>query len=190
MGHHAFVISTHEQEIVAVESAFGQLLDGLADVSDALVRGPSYLPGWTRGHILTHLARNADGNRNIVEGALHGEERQQYPGGSSQRAGEVEAGASRNAAKQMADLVQSQRELVAAWRLLTPEQWSSTGVWLIAGRRMIDVGLRARRREVLVHLIDLDVGVSPSDLPADFLDEQRVWLAEHRTVETWPDAPW
>ena len=37
---------------------------------------------------------------------------------------------------------------------------------------------------------DLDMGVGPSDLPAAFIDEQRVWLAEHRTVETWPDAPW
>jgi len=29
--------------------------------TDADVRAPSLLPGWTRGHVLSHIARNADG---------------------------------------------------------------------------------------------------------------------------------
>jgi hypothetical protein len=37
-----------------------------------------------------------------------------------------------------------------------------------------------RRRELLVHLVDLDVGVAPRDLPADFLDDDAAWLAQHR----------
>jgi maleylpyruvate isomerase len=182
--------SLHEPEIVAVESAFDRLLGSLTGATDAMVRELSLLPGWTRGHVLTHLARNADGNRNMVEGALHGEEREQYPGGASERAGEIEAGASRNVDELIVDLVESQRSLVAAWRMLTPEQWSSTGVWLNAGRQTIDASLGSRRREVLVHVVDLDVGVRPTDLPADFLDDEHAWLAEHRTVETWPDASW
>jgi maleylpyruvate isomerase len=28
---------------------------------EADVRAPSLLPGWTRGHVLSHIARNADG---------------------------------------------------------------------------------------------------------------------------------
>ena len=182
--------SLHEPEIVAVESDFDQLVSSLTGVTDATVREPSYLPGWTRGHVLTHLARNADGNRNMVEGALNGEEREQYPGGADRRTGEIETGASRSAGELISDLVESQHRLVLAWRRLTPEQWSSTGVWLSTGRRPITASLGSRRREVLVHLVDLDVGVHPTQLPADFLEHEHEWLVEHRTVETWPDAPW
>jgi hypothetical protein len=89
-----------------------------------------------------------------------------------------------------ADLVRAQKRLVAAWRALTPELWSRTGVWLSAGRRTIDNGLGARRRELLVHLVDLDLGVRPVDLPPDFLAEVRTWRVEHRTIQTWPDARW
>ena len=42
----------------------------------------SRLPGWSRGHLLSHLARNADGVRGMVEGAIVGEEREQYPHGA------------------------------------------------------------------------------------------------------------
>jgi maleylpyruvate isomerase len=182
--------SDHEPAIVAVEAAFDLLLDAVGDITMSKLRAPSLLPGWTRAHVITHLARNADGNRNIVEGALNGEEREQYPGGAEQRAREIEAGTLRSADELISDLVETQSRLVACWRALAPEQWSRTGVWLAAGRRTIDAGLKARRRELLVHLVDLDVGVRPQDLPSDFVAEERIWLAEYRTTQTWPDAPW
>src|SRR3954462_14673049 len=47
----------------------------LAEMTDAQARRPSRLPRWTRGHVVTHLARNADGNRNMIEGVLAGEHR-------------------------------------------------------------------------------------------------------------------
>jgi maleylpyruvate isomerase len=182
--------SVHEAKIIAVESAFAEILDAVVGITDTQVRESSLLPGWTRGHVLSHLARNADGNRNIVEGALYDEEREQYPGGAEQRAADIAEGANKSAPALVADLVEAQKRLVAPWRSLTPEQWSRTGVWLSAGRRTIDNGLRARRRELLVHLVDLNLCVRPADLPPEFVAEQRTWLTEYRTTETWPDAPW
>ena len=40
-----------------------RLLATAGALTGAQVAGPSRLPGWTRGHVLTHLARNADGFR-------------------------------------------------------------------------------------------------------------------------------
>ncbi|MET0910545.1 MAG: maleylpyruvate isomerase N-terminal domain-containing protein, partial [Ilumatobacteraceae bacterium] len=42
---------------------------------------PSLLPGWTRGHVLTHIARNADSFVRLLEAAGRGEVVTQYAGG-------------------------------------------------------------------------------------------------------------
>ena len=43
----------------AIDAATGQLLETAARFTDAEVHEPSLLPNWSRGHVLTHLARNA-----------------------------------------------------------------------------------------------------------------------------------
>jgi maleylpyruvate isomerase len=176
--------------IGAVGRAYDQVSAAIDSLMDDAARGASRLPAWTRGHVLTHLARNADGNRNMVEGAIRGEERQQYPGGADQRTDDIEAGAHRDARALVEDFRSSQQALANAWGRVPDDGWSRYGVWLATGRRPIEAGLRARRRELLVHLVDLDLGVRPVDLPEDFVAEQREWLMECRTKGTWPDAPW
>ena len=66
-------------------AAQAALLDDIADLSDDVARRPSRLPGWTVGHVLTHIARNADSLVWRLEGAARGELRDQYPGGLEQR---------------------------------------------------------------------------------------------------------
>ena len=68
-------------------AAQATLLAAIADLTDEVARGPSRLPGWSVGHVLTHLARNADSVVWRLEGAALGELRDQYPGGLEQRAG-------------------------------------------------------------------------------------------------------
>ena len=53
-----------EAALWAVRDASERVSVTIADLTDDGARGPSRLPGWTRGHVLTHLGRNADGNRN------------------------------------------------------------------------------------------------------------------------------
>ncbi|MFF9641495.1 maleylpyruvate isomerase N-terminal domain-containing protein [Kitasatospora aureofaciens] len=50
-------------ELARIHAATGLLLRTAARLCDADARAPSLLPGWSRGHVLTHLARNADGPR-------------------------------------------------------------------------------------------------------------------------------
>ena len=70
------------------------------------------------------------------------------------------------------------------------DAWERTGVWLVPGRQPMDYSLRSRRRELLVHWVDLGLDATPADLPDDFVEVEGDWLHEHRTTDTWPDAPW
>lgn len=164
----------------AREAEVEALLDGcrrsharLAEVAGALEPGseqkPSELPGWTVGHLLTHLARNADSQTWMAEGALAGEVRHQYPGGMERRNADIEAGAGRPLAALVDDVRESAARLEAAWGRMTPEAWEGSGV-NAAGITMSCPDLVfARVREVEVHLVDLGVGYSPADWPDHYV---------------------
>src|SRR5581483_3104888 len=72
-------------------------------LTDAAARRASPLEGWTVGHILTHLARNADAHRGMVEAAQRGGISPMYPGGATQRDGAIAAGQGRPASELVAD---------------------------------------------------------------------------------------
>jgi maleylpyruvate isomerase len=59
-------------------AATQRLQDTVAGLTDQQAREPSLLPGWSRGHVLTHLARNADSLRNLLIWARTGVETPQY----------------------------------------------------------------------------------------------------------------
>jgi maleylpyruvate isomerase len=179
-----------EAGLTAARDATARADAVLSPMTDAEARKPSRLPGWTRGHIATHLARNADGNRNMIEGVLAGEERAMYPGGEAGREADIEAGANRSAAQLLADFRTSAQALDDAWTLVPDDAWSGTGVTLFAGSVPISTMVLSRCRELLVHLVDLDLGFTPADLPAEYVALDGEWLREQRGVRTWPDAPW
>ena len=91
----------------------------VAALDDAAMLGPSRLPGWTRGHVLTHLARNADALVNLLTWARTGTPTPMYPSVESRNAG-IEAGAARPAAEQRADLEATARRLMETARAMTP----------------------------------------------------------------------
>lgn len=168
-----------DEDLAGVAAAFARLTEATATMTDADARGPSGLPGWTRGHVLTHLARNADGQRRMVEGALRDEVLDQYPGGNGQRAADIEAGADRPIDVLRADVLASQAALDAAWSRVDGEVWGRL-TNARAGARPLRDGALARRREISVHLVDLDVGVDRSGLPAGYLERDAPWLAQFR----------
>jgi maleylpyruvate isomerase len=115
----------------------------------------------------------------MVDGALRDEVLDQYPGGDEQRAADIEAGADRPIGLLQADMLESQAALDAAWSRV------DGGVWdrltnARAGARPLRDGVLARRREVSVHLVDLDVGVEPGMLPGGYLERDAAWVAQFR----------
>ncbi len=166
-------------DLAHVDAAFARLADSVTGMTEGDARGGCRLPGWTRGHVLTHLARNADGQRRMVDGVLRDEVVDQYPGGDQQRRDDIEAGAHRPVAELLADVVDSQRALVDAWSRIPDGSWDRL-TRARAGVRPVRDGVMSRWREILVHLVDLDVGVTPDQLPADYLGRDAAWLAEFR----------
>ena len=161
----------------------------IADLTDDDARGSSRLPGWLRGHVLTHLARNADGNRNMMEGAIVGEVRDMYPDGAEGREAAIDAGADRTARELVDDFTTASAALDDSFSRMPDDGWDRVGVTLAFGPVEMRKIIWSRRRELLVHLVDLDLGVSPADLPDDYLTGDAEWLRENRGPDTWPDAP-
>ena len=52
--------------------------DAAAGLDDARLHEPSRLAGWSRGHVLSHLARNADALVNLLAWARTGVESRMY----------------------------------------------------------------------------------------------------------------
>ena len=152
-------------------AAHATLLADLADLGDCVARRPSRLPGWSVGHVLTHLARNAESVVWRLEGAAAGELRDQYPGGQEQRRADIEAGAGRPAGELVLDV---RRTAAAVDRLLAhlPDAaWdapSRTSKGVVESSR--DAVL-SRWREVVVHHGDL--GLGPVPFPPALVD---AWL--------------
>jgi len=154
---------------LAAQSALGQTLDALLDAEVA--RRPSRLPGWTVGHVLTHLARNADSLVWRLEGAAVGEQRDQYPGGLEQRRADIEAGAGRPAAELRQDVSRTSAAVAGVLATLPLPAWdalsrSSRGI-LEDSRQ----ALFSRWREVVVHHGDL--GLVDVPLPEALVE---AWL--------------
>ena len=168
-----------DDELAAVDRAWEVVDASIAPITDAQARGPSRLPGWTRGHVLTHYARSADGVRGCAESAARGEPAVQYPHGLDGRERDIEAGSGRSAAVLLADATSAHAALRATWRTLPTPAWDVVAE-VPTGQRSIAELVPVRRRELLVHLVDLDLGVEPADLPREYLAADASWLAEFR----------
>ena len=149
----------------------------IAELDDAAVRRATELPGWTVGHLLTHVARNADSHVRRAEAAVLGQTVEQYAGGQRGRDQAIEAGSLRDARTLIADVSDSAERLRLAWRDLPRSAWSVV-TRDVRGRERELRELPARRwQELEVHVVDLGLGVTPLDWSADFV---AFWLPRLR----------
>jgi maleylpyruvate isomerase len=151
-----------------IHRATQRLIQTARALDEAGVAAPSLLPGWTRGHVLTHVARNADGIVNLLTWARTGVRTPQYVS-AEHRAADIEAGAARPIAEQLADIEASAARFAEAVAQVPPEAWSvvvqGTDSQPIEATRVV----WARLREVEVHHVDLAAGYQPSDWPEAFV---------------------
>ncbi|MFJ4852938.1 maleylpyruvate isomerase family mycothiol-dependent enzyme [Streptomyces sp. NPDC088730] len=162
-------MTDHVHDLDALREATTRLLSATEKLDDSELARPSRLPGWSRGHVLAHLSRNADALVNVLQG------RPMYAD-SETRAREIERDAPRPQAEQLADLAESAAGFVAA--AAAPADWSRTvtmrnGVTDSASR----IPFR-RRIEVELHHVDLGVGYELEDLPDEFTAREIDFLAE------------
>lgn len=166
--------------------------DGERAVGTALGRlvpheypGPSLLPGWTRAHVLAHLAGNAEALVNLLTWARTGVETPMYASPEARDA-DIARRAELPPAELEAEVVDAARRLADAVAAMPEQAWDAP-VRTAQGRTVpASAVLGMRAREVWVHAVDLDAGVEFADVPdevlADVVDE--VFAAWERRGET------
>ncbi|MDF9811752.1 maleylpyruvate isomerase family mycothiol-dependent enzyme [Streptomyces sp. SPB162] len=126
----------------------------------------SYLPGWSRAHVVAHVARNAHALVNLLIWARTGVETPMYASGD-QRGREIEEGARRPAEDLRADLLAADGRLAKELAALPDECWAAT-VRTARGREVpVSLVPWMRVREVWVHAVDLNIDTSFDDVPHD-----------------------
>ncbi|GGX54778.1 maleylpyruvate isomerase family mycothiol-dependent enzyme [Streptomyces minutiscleroticus] len=171
-------MTDHARDLESVRRATERLLSAAARLDNAGVTEPSRLPGWTRGHVLAHLSRNADALAEVFAG------RPMYASPEARDA-DIERDAPRPLAAHLADLRESADRLREAEAATA--DWSRTvelrnGVTDVASR----VPFR-RWAEVELHHVDLDAGYELEDLPEEFTDREIAFLAER--FDGHPEVP-
>lgn len=160
-----------EQDIAGAEDAHRRLLAFLGDrAADIDPTAPSRLPGWTVGHVLTHLARNADSIVRVLDAARRGEVVDRYEGGGAGRDRDIERGHARPAGEQLADVEASVARVERAWS--QPSEWEGRSLETNGHEIPVSDLPAARWREVEVHAVDLGVGYEATDWPAEFVRRQ------------------
>jgi maleylpyruvate isomerase len=160
------------EEIEGVRAAHARLHETLAGLDDATARRPSRLPGWTVGHVLTHLARNADSVVRRLAAAAQDRLIEQYEGGDAGRNAAIEAGADRPAEALVADLTGADEAVERLFATLPETVWDRPVL-----RSGPDGGTApaarlaySRWREVEVHHVDLGLGYEPERWPAGLVE--------------------
>jgi maleylpyruvate isomerase len=160
-----------------IAAATDRVLATATGLSDTQVREPSLLPGWSRGHVLTHVARNADGMVNLLRWARTLAETPMYASAES-RAADIEAGAGRPAADLAADVRESAAAFTAEAASMPEDAWTAQ-VRALNGPPFPALGVLERRlSEVEIHHVDVAAGYSPADWPEYFLIEALPRVAE------------
>jgi maleylpyruvate isomerase len=180
-----------DADLDAVRRHTTLLVEHAASLGD--VRAPSLCDGWTRAHVLAHVARNAEAIKRLAQWALDGQPRPMYPGGTRGRDAAIEEGATkggpaspedpRPAGAFVDDLSATaaalEPHLAALGGRLAVEEVEMRGGLMVPARALP----RLRLREVVFHHVDLDDGLSFSDVEPDllhaFLDD-----AAHRLAAT------
>ncbi len=153
------------EEVVRSGARLGATLDGLGD---AEVRAPSLLPGWTRGHVLTHVARSADAYVWLLAVA-RGEAEPGPRAGGAELARAVTDGAGRPAAALAEDVRSALARLVEDARAMPAGAWETPVTALAGWAHPAWYTLYRCWRELETHHVDLGAGYRTADWPAPYV---------------------
>lgn len=168
-------------------TATQRLLGDTISVSDADWRVDSRLPGWTRGHVATHIARQADALARLIQGVRSGSPVPMYAG-ATQRDDEIEAGAGRSGLDLQIDLDTSAGALSDLFETVADESAWDGEVELRGGHRTpLRLLPLARLAEVVLHHVDLDIGMDVDDVDEPTAAWLLEWLAFR--LRNRPDFP-
>jgi maleylpyruvate isomerase len=150
-----------------LDTATQRLIDEARIMTGSDLRAPSLLPGWSRAHVLSHLARGADAMRNLLTGARAGRDRPAYASPQARNA-DIDWGAAAEAKELVDDLVASAMALRTVVLQLPDTAWRYQ-VQMLDSPRFPASQLVARRlAEVELHHCDLGIGYGHDQWSAAF----------------------
>lgn len=159
----------HDSTVNALDDATERLLASVDKMSDDGVSDASRLPGWTKGHVLAHVARNAEAMCNLVAWARSGVETPAYPS-RERRDADIDHDSPRPVAEHRRDIADTARALADDLRALPEDRLDAVHVRTQPGREFPARGIAWRRlREVEIHHLDLNCGYTAAEWPAAFV---------------------
>jgi uncharacterized protein (TIGR03083 family) len=158
-------------QVVGCAASHQRLLQALDGITDEQCRQPSMLGGWSRGHVLSHLANNAYSHVRMFEAASSGEETEQYEGGKPTRDAQIEAWSNLGANELVNHVRASIYALEGAWASATPTTWTGFGIKSHAGGGRVAITdlMLMRWCETEVHHADLNLNYSFENWDATFV---------------------
>ena len=183
--------NTLNEHVSGCAAAHQRLLAALENLTDDDCRQDSLLPNWSRGHVLTHLSRNADSHVNLLQAAVRGDVGEQYAS-AEQRNGDIERGSTRSAEELIMDLRLSIYGLEAAWASANEKAWSGQGRTLRGNVIEMSSLVFLRWREVEIHHADLNLGLGYDDLTPLYVRlelDQQIMLWRSRKPMGMTDLP-
>ena len=138
------------------DAALAGLIDVVRTLPEDAGADPSPLDGWSRGHVLSHVANVGAALARQAEYAARGEKIEPYDGGRAGRDAAIEAGAARTPAEHAATLEASRARLAAAWPAPGDALWSAPVAYRDG---VLAEALLAWWREARIHAVDATAGL-------------------------------
>lgn len=145
------------KEIAAAQAG---LCASVADMTEQGARGASELPGWTRGHVLVHLADASNAFARQARCAADGRIVEMYDGGRPARDRRIEELHDRPVQWLREQLEEGLTALQDAWAALRPDDWARPCGYRDSTLFGTQVGWW---REIELHWVDLGIGRRSED---------------------------
>lgn len=158
-----------------VQQATGRYLQILDSLTEDGSRGPSVLPGWTRAHVVAHVARNGLATATVLDEMRRGNDPSFYDSPES-RAADIEELATADLHRLRTVSLEAAGRCHEAIEAVLDRGVAALGerrarAYPGAGEEMDVTGtVLSRWREVEIHHADLAGGYGPRDWPEDFTD--------------------
>ncbi|MBV9832116.1 MAG: maleylpyruvate isomerase family mycothiol-dependent enzyme [Marmoricola sp.] len=146
---------------------------------------PSLLPGWSRAHVVAHLALNGEALAGVMDAVLRGDAVAMYES-NEQRDRDIEELAGAGQAELLDRMLSATTQFSDAALAMDDDAWDG---WFCRtpGTEQVPVATvpQMRRREVEIHHADLGTVYGHVDWPQDFVIE----LLDVVTVDQAPSGP-
>ena len=148
--------------------AFTHTVDALTPEELA---APSLLPGWSRAHVVAHVALNGFALAGVIDGLVHDRPVAMYES-DEQRAEEIEELAKADASELRERHLAATTAFADAVEAMHDEHWDGHIARLPGGPGWPAVSVvPTRRRELEIHHADLGTSYTRADWPGDFVHE-------------------